>query len=153
MAKKNKKPIANVQVSGEKTPATKEDATSYYKKHPVWKFSKCDRNHDRWKLSEDKFNEDFLGKLINYERMTWSDIIQVFGGKKKGNNNHHVSVIEFCPEAQNRVKELNLEEHQDFFCLRLDGKSRLWGILINGVFHIIWKDDSHEVCVSRKRHT
>jgi len=150
---KHKKPKAGVSVSGEKQPKVGNEPDSYFLKNPVWKFSNCDREHDRWKISEDKFDEDFIEKLISYERMTWGDIFQTYGGKTKGTNNHYVSVVDFCKEAQERVKNLKIDEYQEFFSLRLAGRSRLWGILMDGIFHVLWKDDLHEVCPSEKRNT
>lgn len=153
MSKKHKTPVHNIDVTGIKTPRHKEQPDSYFGESPVWKIALADRTHERWKISEDKFDEDFIKKLIDFEGMTWGQIMQSSGGRRKGTNNHFISVDSFFKEAQQRLSELKLDEHQELFSLRLKGRERLLGLLRDGVFFMIWKDDDHQVCPCPKKHT
>ncbi len=73
--------------------------------------------------------------------------------KKNRNNNHFENVDEFIKEAQERWIELKLEEYSEAFSLRLTGTHRLYGILEDGTFRVIWYDEDHEIYKSTKRHT
>lgn len=150
---KKKRPKTSYNISGKKQPSTIENPTEYYSKYPIWKFSRSDKEHIKWSVSEEKINKDFIDKLIRFEEMTWGDIVQTYGGKSRGNNHHQVNILDMISEAQKRAEDLKLGEYQEFFCLRLSGKSRLWGILEDGIFNIIWIDLEHEICPSTKRHT
>ena len=84
--------------------------------------------------------------------MTWSEIQSASGGKRAGNgtNNHFEYIAEMSKEAQKRAKELHLDVDQ-LFSLRLTGKERLYGILNNGVFYVLWYDAQHEIYPSVKK--
>ena len=66
--------------------------------------------------------------------------------------NHHVSVSVLSDRARKRLKDLNLEDMEELFSLRLSGKERIWGILTQGVLEVLWWDPAHEVCPSSKKH-
>lgn len=103
--------------------------------------------HERWSIKNaDAFFDDILQKLIAYEGMTWAEIQAASGGKKSGNgtNNHFENISEMSKEAQQRATELRLDVDQ-LFSLRLTAKSRLYGILTDGIFRILWYDRNHEV--------
>ncbi len=116
------------------------------KKHPVWAFGRCDFESSKWALDKKSFWDNVLEKLISYEGMTWSEIQEASGGKSKGHgtNNHFELIAEMSKEAQKRAYELRLDVDQ-LFSLRLAGKERLYGILKNGIFNILWYDSNHEI--------
>nr|DAL87925.1 MAG TPA: hypothetical protein [Caudoviricetes sp.] len=147
MTKKNKLPRTVVKVSGDKHPVEAVNPNSYLDKHPVWRFFKSDDNHDKWGLKKFNFNDQILDYLESVEGMTWKQI--KIDGKKQ---NHFVDISKFCREAQKRFSDLCLDV-DELFSLRINGKKRLWGILENGVFSIVWFDPEHEVCPSHKKHT
>ena len=91
--------------------------------------------------------------MKDYEGMTWGEIMKATGGRRTGNNNHFENVDEFIKEAQERWIELKLEEYSEAFSLRLTGTHRLYGILEDGTFRVIWYDEDHEIYKSTKRHT
>lgn len=140
------------QVRGEKKPKKVEDPEGYLKEHPVWAFQHCDQTHERWSIGKNPtIYEDIIKKLISYESQTWAEIQAASGGKGsgKGTNSHFENISDFTKEAQKRASELHLEEDQ-LFSLRLAGKTRLYGILRDGIFSIIWYDANHEIYPVKK---
>jgi len=140
------------KVQNVKKPISVENPEGYLGKHPTWAFKQCDLDSDKWSIKKsDSFYDDILVKLISYEGMTWSEIQSASGGKKagKGTNNHFEDISEMSKEAQRRARELHLDVDQ-LFSLRLSGKERLYGILDNGVFSVLWYDAEHEVYPSAK---
>jgi len=144
MAKKV--PKKNKDVSASKQPTTNVNPNSYLDKMPTWRFMKIDAEHEKWSIKKCcDFNSDVLDKLVDFEQQTWGDI--TIHAKKK---NHHIDVNHLVREAQKRLEALKIYEDQ-LFSLRLDGTTRLFGILQDGVFNIIWYDSNHEICPSQKK--
>lgn len=140
-------------VSSAKRPVSIEDPEGYLKKHPVWTFQQCDLDNAKWSLKKSSsFFDDILAKLISYEGMTWGEIQAASGGKStgKGTNNHFEYISQMSREAQERAKEIHLDVDQ-LFSLRLTGRKRLYGILDNGIFSVIWYDSEHEIYPSVKK--
>ena len=143
----------SVKVEGKKIPKNIEDPNSYLKKKPVWVFNRCDRTHDKWSLKKCRnLYEEILDKLIAFEGMTWAEIMKSSGGRRQGTNNHFIKISGMVKEAQDRALEISLNEDQ-LFSLRLDGKKRLYGIIQNGKFCVIWYTMEHDICLSNKKHT
>lgn len=151
--KTRKQPRSEYVVSSKKIPVENENAESYFTKHPVWRFMRCDNEHDSWSVQNNcDFNNNLMNRLIDFEGLTWQEIISASGGKKSGSNSHFIEVYKLSKSAQKRLEELNIFEDQ-LFSLRLTGKERLFGVLINGIFHILWYDNKHEICPVKKRNT
>lgn len=151
MSKKKNKNIVHVENNCSKTPVIKEEKSSYLDKNPVWSFKKMDEHHERWSISNvSDVYSSIISKLKSYEGMTWDEILKAAGGRTKGNNNHFESVDSVSKSAQERWKELKLEEYDSLFSLRLTGTNRLIGILDDGIFYIIWFDKDHEVYKVKK---
>lgn len=143
-----KVPKKEKSVNAAKTPQTINDANSYLSKVPTWRFNRLDISHPKWSLKNCcNFNDDVLERLVAFERQTWKDI--TITAKKE---NHHINISKFIKEAQNRLEELKIDE-DELFSLRLSGTERLFGILSDGIFQIIWYDCNHEICPSHKKHT
>lgn len=123
------------------------------RRKPVWKFSSCDTGTDcEWAFHKDRLLHDFWNvifpKLREYENMTWADI-QVSAKKQ----NHYINTDSLNKIARDRLASLQIEA-EDIFSLRLGGKLRLYGLIIDGVYHILWYDNNHgdnETCVCRSR--
>ena len=78
--------------------------------------------------------------------MTWQEILDASGGRKKGNNNHPVPIEKLIPPARKRLKELRLNDISHLFSLRLTSEIRIWGILDGFVLKLLWYDSGHQVC-------
>lgn len=150
MGKKNKSIPNNQRVSGSKKAKEIVDAQEYKKKFPVWRFNKYDKEHQKWCLHNKDFYSELMSKLIAFESMTWHQIEAASGGRSNGTNNHFILVSDLVKEAQKRLEELHLY-YDELFSLRLSGKERLFGILEDGVYHILWYDANHEICPSKKK--
>lgn len=129
-----------------KTPKKQYNPESFFDKSPVWSFKLLDNNYKKWGfVHAENLYETVITKLKELEGQTWSEILGANGGRKYGTNNHFENVSKLIPEAQKRWKELKLDEYDRVFSLRLTGTHRLYGILLDGVFKVIWLDLNHEI--------
>jgi len=114
--------------------------------HPAWHFNLCDRDHEEWgwaKLTAQDFHELLTVHLAAYERMTWGDIKRAAGGRTAGTNSHSLEVDGFCRPAQNRLVELNLDDCDELFSLRITSRLRLYGLQDGRVLRLLWHDPYH----------
>ncbi len=93
----------------------------------------------------------FIAEHIkSFESMSWNEL---------PNKQHHsidVSSLNKC--AQDQLVNLQQEDIDQIFSLRLKGAHRLYGIKDGSVFKALWYDVDHGdnddcVCRSRKKHT
>ena len=147
----NKKKLSNRGASDRKVVGYGKDPDGYWNETPKWAFSRSDK--EMWKIHDD-FMGYLLEKLIDFEKMTWGEILRHTRNGKSSNNtsSHNISRDNLIKDAQNRLEELNIYE-DELFSLSLDNRKRLWGILDSGVLRIIWYDPKHEICPSNKKHT
>ena len=75
----------------------------------------------------------------------WNDLTK--GGS------HNISVGSLSKDAQKRLVELNLDDNDELFSMRIAGKPRIFGIRDRNVFHVLWWDANHDVCPSHKKNT
>jgi hypothetical protein len=73
---------------------------------------------------------------------------EVFGARHK-----LIPLGSLCSEAQSRLAELELDDLDGLWELRVSGRERIWGHRDDHVFYPIWWDPHHEVCPSGKKHT
>lgn len=93
-------------------------------------------------MSEDEFKE-VLSKLRAFETMTWPEIERA--------GSHYVECSRLIKDAQVRLAELHLDDFDQLFSLRLQGKPRMWGLRIGNVFSVLWWDPEHAICPSIKK--
>ena len=151
MAKGKKVVKQKEVVSNSKQPKIAVDPQSFLGKHPVWSFKSLDTGYDKWGfIHSSNLFEQVISKLKDNEGMTWNEIISASGGRSHGTNSHYENVSDLSPEAQKRWRALHLEEYDRIFSLRLTNLHRLYGILEDGVFRIVWFDQSHEIYPTKK---
>ena len=103
-------------------------------------------DHPRWAVSSCKtVYSSIITKLKDLEGLTWQEIMSASGGRAHGTNNHFEDVADLCKEARNRILELHMEDVDRVFSLRLTSTERLYGIIDEGIFFIIWYDPNHEI--------
>lgn len=149
-----KKKVVCAKTPKAKEVSRREDPNSYLQTHPSWRFSDCDSecwSFDKGNLSE-CFWEEIFPFLKNLEKRKWSEVL--IDSKKQ---NHSIDVEELNPSARKRL-EFRQIEAESIISLRLQGKHRLYGLMFDGVFRILWFDKDHGdnpdcVCRSKKRHT
>ncbi len=149
---KGKKTVKQKETaSNSKQPKVVEDPQSFLDMHPVWSFKSLDNGYSKWGFAHtDALFNDVICKLKDNEGMTWGEIFSASGGRTYGTNSHYENVSELIPEAQKRWKDLRLEEYDRVFSLRLTNLHRLYGILEDGVFRIVWFDQKHEIYAVKK---
>lgn len=89
--------------------------------------------------------QDFFRKLFNFQGYTLQNL--------RGQGSHWVNIDSLSPNAQRRLREINQEDLEDLFSLRLAGKNRVWCIRDRNNLKLLWWDSRHEVCPSLKKHT
>lgn len=57
------------------------------------------------------------------------------------------------PKALERLETLGLADQTKIAVLRLTGTQRLYGFLVDAVFHVVWWDPDHKIWRSRLRRT
>lgn len=147
-----KQPKYQVFTNTKQKPKVNSDMDSFLSKYPQWRFSQCDKEHEKWKIRADELDDVIFEKLQNFERMTWDEILKASGGRSSGNNNHYIEIDKLNKEARKRLEELRIYT-DEVFSLRLTGTLRLFGLLESGIFKILWRDDNHEICPSNKKNT
>lgn len=144
-AKKLKRSRRAEQLFLEKRSKGAESSRGYLHKYPSWAFSLCDEEHPRWALCRiPSLYHEVVSKLRSFEGMTWAEIQSASGGRSHGTNSHFEPVSELSKEARDRADAIHLQEEY-LFSLWLDGRTRLFGIIEDGVFYIIWHDPLHEI--------
>lgn len=113
---------------------------------PSWQIAIMDFEGDwGWhKVNPEQF-KSIQEKLKSFESMTWGEIEKkrIKGGSQQ---NHTMSPTKICKEAYNRLVEIQLDDIDSLYSLRLSGVNRLWGIRReNGVFKILWWDPEHSI--------
>jgi hypothetical protein len=100
--------------------------------------------NDKW--------DHIIEKLRDFENMTWQGIKQQTHDYDGKSSSHRIAIDDFSKEAITRYNEIFHEQNrQNFlFSLRLTNKERLFGVLEEGVFSIVWYDANHIVCPSLK---
>lgn len=92
--------------------------------------------------------EMLLRRFRQWETMTWGQILS-----DARTENHPIDVAKCSPEAQERLKILQLDDREQLMSLSVNSKARVIGILSGPVFMILWWDPEHKVCPSHKKHT
>ena len=86
------------------------------------------------------------------ERLSWSEIWdQKTGGRRRGALHKSIPVESLIPEAQARLRNLQLDDHDELFRFRLGNMERLWGVFVGGhhIFYALWWDPDHKICPSQ----
>jgi hypothetical protein len=149
MAKHKKKPHSIIVPTPEKRPRTASGTVlSFDGRLASWHLSRIDFEGP-WGcgfLTRDVIRAQIHPKIRSFEGMTWGEI-------KTSDLGHSVPCQHCCAEARKRLRELEADDVDELFRLRLTGKQRIWGIMDRGVLNLLWWDPSHTVCPSEPRHT
>ena len=63
------------------------------------------------------FYNELLQKLKSLEKLTWKQIETATAGQKGKSKNHEVDVSKIIPEAQRRLRDLDLDDFESVFSL------------------------------------
>ena len=94
---------------------------NYEDQKPVWRLQSIDLEHEEWgwRNIPGETIKQILKKLAEYESMTWSEIR---GNKTK---NHSVQINQLNKKAQERLRELKIEDCEKLFRFRFTGLQRI----------------------------
>jgi len=118
---------------------------------PAWQFSLLDQEGEwGWQnLTLEKW-QIILEKLKNFESMTWGQI-------ESGDQNYssHEVMLKDCPNKAvlKRLEQLQLDDINSLFSLRLSGRERIYGILEGPILKLLWFDPEHTVWPVEKKNT
>lgn len=145
MAKKKKKKIPKVALSRPESKKVELPKQNYSPK-PSWRFSTVDLNGPfAWPKGKKKESE-IICKLHSFDGMLWSDLL--------GKQHHSLSPSSLSRVAMKRLKEIEMDDELDnLVSLRLQGKPRIICIRDRNIAKLLWFDQNHEVCPSKKKHT
>jgi hypothetical protein len=87
-----------------------------------------------------------LEKMKSFESMTWEQIDGPTGS-------HGVEVGQLSRTAQQRLIQIRQDDVDQLFSLRITGRRRVWGIMDEHVFRVLWWDPEHQICPSPRKHT
>lgn len=161
MAKKSKKtPYQAQKLKDSKTPRIKYPVKDEKVPRGINKALPCDTMKISWHMGivdlegswpwpvDDKKTiwGRIFPKVKSFETMTWAEIM-------KEGQSHSVAVSEIISSASKRLEEINQDDIDALFSLRISARERLWGIRDQHMFKILWWDPNHEVCPSKKKHT
>ncbi len=145
--KRKKRPVAEFNPPGRQV-RFERDPDFYRTQTPNWRVGLFDVKGP-WSprvLSTEDWWRELWPKLSAFETMTWQDILTASGGRNRGTNSHEIAVSELEPRAQKRLQELRMVDVDILLSLRLDGRTRLWGIRDGRTLKLLWYDPNHEVC-------
>lgn len=66
---------------------------------------------------------------------------------------HPIAIDKIIPEARKRLKKIKQDDVAGLFSLHFAGKHRVWCILVENVFKVLWWDPDHKICPCTKKHT
>lgn len=145
------KPRTADRVYTKNEPKLGADPEAYFGKKPVWRLGNMHmREPDDcgWHLLDgDKLNDVHL-KLVDFERLTWREILV-----RDRHRNHAISVTKLVPSARKALGKTPFKDSDEVVSLRLSGAERVFGVMENEVFNVLWWDPDHNVCRAPKKHT
>lgn len=96
------------------------------------------------------FWNELYPKLKDFESKKWWELENEKFGKAGKSKHHWVKVNKIIKPAQKRLSELNIDDIDEIFSIRLTGTQRVWGLRDYNYFKILWFDFNHEICPSNK---
>jgi hypothetical protein len=112
-----------------------------------WRFSSADKAGPfAWSgLNDPGEFQEVIRKLADIEMLSETDL-------KRGGS-HPIELHKLSPEAQQRLRDINHDDLDSIFSIRLAGKVRIHCIHHLNVMRVLWYDPEHKACLSQLRHT
>jgi hypothetical protein len=144
---KRKQPTTAVDVTGAKRPVlgppvvVDQDATM------VFRLSRMDEGGPySWAGMTADHVKIITTACRSWEQLRVTEFIGLPGTKP-------IPVHKLCAAARKRLTEVELDDLDELWELRPQGKERIWGVLDGNVFYVLWWDPEHQVCPAPKKHT
>lgn len=130
------------------------DLPKQIKGYPIFRFDMIDRGGAfAFDLSRKDFDHKLvLGKIIEYSRMKWTDILMQTYDKRNRSKHHYLKdASRLSSEARDRLRKMQQEDNTDaLFSFALTNKLRIIGFRVDDDFHILWYDPEHGVYPSNR---
>jgi hypothetical protein len=121
-------------------------APDYEGQFPLWAFRIVDLGGPWcWSALGGDALREVLQRMRELESMTWLAIADT--------GSHAIDVAGLCKRARDRLMEIQQDDVDQVYSLRVTGRRRIFGIRDGGVLRILWWDPEHEVCPAPKKHT
>ena len=108
-------------------------------------FKYMDKNYYSVKNIPQSDWDIFFDFLYNISNMTW--------GQMEQDKHHFISLDSLNAEAYRNFQLFAARYSDNLFSFRIDGKKRLYGLVYESVFYILWYDREHKICPSKLKHT
>jgi hypothetical protein len=144
-----KSPSSVQGVSGKKTPAVAGEVTLYSEEKAAWRFGRIQLVKPYgWHVLDIAGVNKIKARLAELERCTWKDIFV-----RDADDNHRFDVATLkCPTARNWLQN-NMSDQPSIWTIKVASRERIWGILAEGAYRIIFWDPNHLIWPVPKKHT
>lgn len=117
--------------------------------HLAWRFGMADMEGEwGWQDLDAATVQEIIAKLRHFESMTLNEVFH--RGDDPGK---WYPLAQLPGPAKTRLQHLKFDDADAIHRLRVSGSQRIYGFLINGVFHLVWWDPDHTVYPAPKKHT
>lgn len=142
-----KQPIAAQRPSGKKSPVIAEAVSIYNDDKASWRIGRIQLvDPYGWHELDVQGISRVKARLASLERCTWKDIFI-----RNAGDNHQISVSELkCDIARKWMLE-SLPDQPYLWTIRVTAKERIWGILSEGAYQIVFWDPEHLIWEVPKR--
>jgi len=113
----------------------------------AWRFSNADTGGP---FSCAQFSLDDFKQL--WERLSAFETKNIEELRNSGSF-HNIPLEKFEKEARDRLDQLQLDDLEELYSFRMDGKCRLYCIKYLNIFSVLWWDSKHKAYLVRKSHT
>lgn len=91
-------------------------------------------------------SEEIVTFLCSMNQLTWNEIRAQGASGRKRHHDHPIGRLGGrVRDALARRPELEEIVDSDLFRFRLSGKKRLWGVIQEQTFYVLWRDPLHRV--------
>lgn len=104
-----------------------------------WTWGPRSSLNDSWDMELHPF-------LVEYSNKTWLQIYdERTGGQQRRQKHIYYEVWQICREAQQRLIEIERDDVDTVFRFRMENLKRLYGVVQEHVFHVLWWDPDHKI--------
>jgi hypothetical protein len=140
----HKAPRSAFGAENRKTP--RGGTPDYDGQFPLWAFRIVDLGGPWcWSALGGNALRDVLQRMRELESMTWHAITDT--------GSHFIAASSLGRRARERLMEIQQDDVDQVYSVRVTGRRRIIGIRDGGVLRILWWDPEHEVCPAPKKHT
>lgn len=140
-------PRATAFISQKKIPIIQESVTLYSDHKASWRIGKIQLVEPYgWHILGAADIQQIKQKLASLEKNTWNEIFV-----RDRHFNHQIRCDELkCPKAR-KWMQANMPDQPYLWTIRVTAKERIWGILAEEAYHVIFWDPQHLIWEISKR--